>query len=156
MRGGNQAHPAGRGHRGIDLLAAIASSGDLAVTYRGTKPSAAWKGTPAENVLDLDPLSGPAVSFSGRAREAASKDPKNGNVAATLALAGAGFDATRIERVADPAASRNRHAYEVGLPLCRLSVDNESSASGANAKAAVATGYSILSEISRFRNPVVP
>lgn len=139
---------------GIDLLAALAGAGDLAVTYRGTKPPAAWKGTQAEVALDLDALCGPAVVFSGSAREAARLYPKNANVAATLALAGAGFDATAVVLMADPTASGNRHAYEVVSPLCRYSIEIENSASAANAKTSVTTAYSVLREINRFRNPV--
>ncbi|MFP4045352.1 MAG: aspartate dehydrogenase, partial [Rhodosalinus sp.] len=41
---------------GTDLLAALAPAGGLEVTYTGTKPPAAWKGTPAEPLLDLDAL----------------------------------------------------------------------------------------------------
>ncbi len=140
---------------GIDLLAALAPMGDLKVCYRGTKPPAAWKGTPASDLLDLNTLSGPNVFFSGTARQAAREYPKNANVAATLALAGAGFDETAVDLVADPAATGNQHAYEVISPVCRYSIEIENTASGANSKTSVTTIYSVLREINRFRNPVV-
>lgn len=140
---------------GIDLLAAIAPAGDITVTYRGTKPPAAWKGTPAEAILDLNAMTEPSVFFSGSAREAARTYPKNANVAATLALAGPGFEATMVELVADPAALGNQHAYEVQSPLCRYSVEIENKASGGNVKTSVATVYSVLREINRTRRPLV-
>jgi aspartate dehydrogenase len=140
---------------GIDLLSALAPAGNLVVTYRGTKPPAAWKGTPAEDILDLDALSEPTVFFSGSARAAARSYPKNANVAATLALAGAGLDATRVELVADPTAKGNRHTYEVRSPLCQYSMEIENAASGGNVKTSVATVYSVLREINRLRKPVV-
>ena len=140
---------------GIDLLAALARAGGLAVSYRGIKPPIAWKGTAAEDVLDLDAITKLTVFFSGSAREAARSFPKNANVAATLALAGAGFDATSVELVADPRAGGNRHAYEVVSPLCRYSLRIDNKASAANAKTSAATVYSMLREINRFRSPVV-
>lgn len=141
---------------GIDLLASIAPAGDVQVTYTGTKPPAAWVGTPAEAHVDLQALCAPVTFFEGSAREAAALGyPKNANVAATLALAGAGFDATRVALVADPSAQGNRHAYEVRSPICRYSVVIDNAASGGNAKTSVATVYSVLREINRTRATVV-
>ncbi len=136
---------------GIDLLAALAPAGDITVSYRGTKPPAAWEGTPAEAVLNLNDITEPFAFFSGSAREAARTYPKNANVAATLALAGAGFDAIKVELVADPAAAGNQHAYEVKSPLCQYSVEIENKASGENVKTSIATVYSVLREINRTR-----
>lgn len=98
---------------GLDLLAALPKSSLERVTYTGTKPPAAWAGSPAAVGRDLSALTGPETLFEGSAREAALRFPKNANVAATLALAGAGFDATEARLVADPSAQGNGHAYEV-------------------------------------------
>ncbi|WP_323778912.1 aspartate dehydrogenase [Leisingera sp.] len=138
---------------GIDLLSALGAAGGLEVTYRGIKPPKAWTGTPAEESLDLDHLGERAIFFTGNAREAATAYPKNANVAATLALAGAGFEATRVELVADPAASGNMHEYEVSSPLARYSMRIENLPSAGNAKTSVSTVYSVLREI---RNRIGP
>ncbi|WP_425093945.1 aspartate dehydrogenase [Tropicimonas sp. S265A] len=98
---------------GIDLVAALDKSKLRAVRYTGSKPPAAWAGSPAAEGRDLSRLSEPVVLFEGSAREAALRFPKNANVAATLALAGAGFDDTEARLVADPSARGNRHAYTV-------------------------------------------
>lgn len=137
---------------GIDLLSALALSGEVKVTYRGTKPPAAWRGTSAEHACDLAALTGPHVFFLGSAREAAIQYPKNANVAATLALAGAGFDATHVELVADPAASGNAHAYEVESAAGHFAMQIENAPSSGNAKTSLATVYSVIREIIRRRD----
>ncbi|SMH38206.1 aspartate dehydrogenase [Maritimibacter sp. HL-12] len=138
---------------GIDLVSALAAAGEVNLTYRGTKPPAAWAGTPAEQALDLAGLSAAETFFTGTAREAATAYPKNANVAATLALAGPGLDATRVELVADPAAPGNLHGYELVSPAARVRVDIENLPSAGNVKTSVATIYSVLREI---RNRVGP
>jgi aspartate dehydrogenase len=140
---------------GIDLLSALSAADDLEVVYKGTKPPAAWRGTLAEDVIDLDALDGPAIFFTGSAREAAAAYPKNANVAATLALAGAGFDATRVALIADPSAPGNLHAYEVRSPLATYSFRVENKASSGNARTSAATVYSALREIRNRIGPVV-
>jgi aspartate dehydrogenase len=139
---------------GIDLLAALGVAGGLSVRYRGTKPPRAWLGTPAETLLDLPGLQEPKTFFTGTAREAARDYPKNANVAATLALAGAGFDATEVELVADPAAGGNIHEYSVASPLARYSIRIENQPSAGNAKTSLTTVYSVLREIRNHIGPV--
>lgn len=139
---------------GIDLLAALGREGGLEVRYRGTKPPAAWKGSPAENALDLDALTAPAAFFTGSARQAAAAYPKNANVAATIALAGAGLDATRVELIADPAAPGNVHEYHVAAPSARFSIRIENRPSAGNARTSAATILSVLREIANRAGPV--
>lgn len=56
---------------------------------------------------------GPVTLFEGSAREAVAIFPKNVNVAATIALAGIGFDRTKVKILADPAVTRNQHEVHV-------------------------------------------
>lgn len=93
----------------LDILAAAKLAGLERVTFESRKAPLAWKGTPAETLVDLSNLTAPAAFFSGNAREAALRFPQNANVAAIVALAGAGFEATQVQLVADPAATANRH-----------------------------------------------
>jgi aspartate dehydrogenase len=97
---------------GLDLLAAARIGGMDSVTYIGRKPPAAWRGTRAETLLNLDDASGDAAFFSGTAREAALMFPQNANVTAAVAIAGVGFDATRVQLFADPKAVGNEHRIQ--------------------------------------------
>ena len=140
---------------GVDLLASLKKHGKLDVSYKGIKPPAAWSGTLADKLMNLDHLSKETVIFSGSAREAASKYPKNANVAATIALAGAGFEATKTELVADPNATGNIHEYSVDCPLAHYTLRVESQVSPGNAKTSMTTAYSIMREITNRIGPIV-
>ncbi|WP_071675576.1 aspartate dehydrogenase [Nioella nitratireducens] len=139
---------------GVDMLAALGAADAVSVRYRGTKPPQAWAGTPAEDALDLAALTEPATFFTGTAREAARCYPKNANVAATLALAGPGFEATEVALVADPAATGNIHEYDVEAPAARYSIRIEGKPSTGNIKTSVTTVYSVFREIRNRVGPV--
>ena len=98
---------------GIDWLAAARTTGLQRVVYRSRKPPAAWAGSAAEALCDLQALTSAFTFFRGTAREAALRFPRNANVAATVALAGRGFEDTEVEMIADPAAPGNQHEVEV-------------------------------------------
>ncbi|MDG2428007.1 MAG: aspartate dehydrogenase [Acidimicrobiales bacterium] len=94
---------------GVEALAAASAMGIEEVEHRITKPPSAWLGTPAEERCALDSLNEPQTFFTGTAADAASRFPKNANVAMTTALAGIGPERTRVTLVADPKATGNRH-----------------------------------------------
>lgn len=98
---------------GIDALGAARLAGLNSVTYKACKPAMAWSGTAAEEKLNLAGLKNAECFYKGSAREAALLYPKNSNVAATVALAGLGFDNTSVELIADPEATENIHEIEV-------------------------------------------
>ena len=132
---------------GIDALVAARLSGLKEVVYIGRKPPAAWRGTPAERLLDLDALTAPAGFFEGSAREAARDYPQNANVAAPVALAGAGFDATRVRLVADPGIVRNVHEVSVRSACADFTIRLEGHPSPANPKTSLTAGHSIAREV---------
>ena len=128
---------------GLDALAAAKLSGLQEVIYTGSKPPAAWRGTKAEQSVDLAALTAPVCFFEGSARDAARDYPQNANVAAAIALAGAGFDATQVRLVANPSLTRNRHEIAVRSGCSDFSIQLEGIASPANPKTSLMAGYSV-------------
>ncbi|WP_052281967.1 aspartate dehydrogenase [Kluyvera genomosp. 1] len=98
---------------GIDGLAAAKEGGLEHVTYQARKSPASWRGSYAEQLIDLNAVSEAQVFFEGSAREAARLFPANANVAATVALGGVGMDETRVQLMVDPATQRNTHTIHV-------------------------------------------
>ncbi|SFU21122.1 aspartate dehydrogenase [Sedimentitalea nanhaiensis] len=140
---------------GVDALAAARLSGLQGVIYTGRKPPSAWKGTEAEQRLDLDALTQEAVFFEGSARQAAKAFPKNANVAATLALAGVGMDATRVRLIADPQVTANIHEYEVRSAAVDYSVRLIGKASPLNPKTSLSTAFSLARTILNRSDAIV-
>lgn len=131
----------------LDALSAASVGGLDSVTYRGRKPPLGWRGSPAEATLDLSALTSAARHFQGDAREAALAYPKNANVAASIALAGAGFEATKVELFADPEISENIHEIKAQGAFGQLELCIRGRALADNPKSSALTAMSVVRRV---------
>lgn len=140
---------------GLDALKAVCAAGADEVRIAVTKPPAAWKGIDYVERLgiDLDRLDGPVTLFEGSAREGVPHFPANVNIAAVLALAGIGFDRTRLTVVADPALRFNTHFIHIRGRTGTIDLRFESVPSPDNPKTAMLACYSALAAIRQFGQP---
>jgi aspartate dehydrogenase len=73
--------------------------------------------------IDLKNIDKPTIIFQGNAKEAVKLFPKNVNVAATVSLAGIGFEDTKVKIIADPNTGQNHHRIEVAGTFGTLSAE---------------------------------
>jgi len=121
------------------------------VTYVARKPPLGWRGSPAEQQIDLDALqSGAQIHFEGTAREAALAYPKNANVAAAVAFAGVGFDATRVQLIADADVSTNIHEIEATGDFGNFTFKISGNSLPDNPRSSALAAMSVVSKLDNF------
>lgn len=154
-RGGGRLLLASGALGGLDYVRAVRHAERLELRYESRKPPAAWA---AElRALGQDPaaLSAPLTLFSGTAREAAARYPQNLNVAAALALAGPGFEATGVDVVCDPAATGNTHVVRAQSEFGTLSLEIANRPSPTNPKSSWIVAQTLLAAVDQHFSPVV-
>jgi aspartate dehydrogenase len=129
---------------GIDALSAASAMPLDSVVHRIVKPPAAWRGTAAESLVALEGLTHAVTFYSGTARDAATRFPKNANVTVIAALAGTGLDRTRVELVADPDVRDNVHMLSAAGDFGRLEVRIENRPLAANPKSSEMAALSLV------------
>ena len=140
---------------GIDALGAAKVAGLTKVRYTSRKPPKSWKNTPAEKVTDLDKVTSAVTLFTGPADEAAQLYPQNANVAATIALAGLGFDKTECTLIADPSANGNIHRIEVQGASGEFFIELRGKALAANPKTSMLAALSVVRAIRNREAAIV-
>jgi aspartate dehydrogenase len=140
---------------GLDVLGAARLAGLDAVTYLSNKAPRAWKGTAAEGMVDLDGLTQATVFFTGNAREAALRFPQNANVAAAVALAGAGFEKTQVHLAADPHAIGNRHRIQASGSFGEIDVSILGRTLAMNPKTSMLAPYSLVRSVMNLSSALV-
>lgn len=129
---------------GMDGLAAARLAGIDRVRYTSRKLPLAWKGTHAETLCDLGAVTAATEFLRTDARQAATLFPQNANVAATIALAGIGFERTEVSLNADPAAQGNTHLLEVEGPCGSMRIELRNKPFPDNPKTSMLAGLSLL------------
>lgn len=153
LHGGAVAVPAGA-LAGFDGLRSLRHAGLSSVSYTSTKPPSAWKNTPAEKEFALGELTEATVLFRGNAAQAALAYPKNANLAAAVALAGIGFDETRVVLLADPTAAANTGKVVAVSAAATLHLTMEARAFGENPKTSEITAASVMSALDNATSVV--
>jgi aspartate dehydrogenase len=141
---------------GLDALKAACAAGVEEVSIAVIKPPPAWKDVSFVERLgiDLDALTGPVTLFEGTAREGVPHFPANVNIAAVLALAGVGFERTRLRVIADPALRFNTHFIRITGPTGTIDLRFENVPSADNPRTAMLACYSALAALRQLSAPV--
>lgn len=140
----------------LDCLQAARTGRLESVTYVGRKPPAGWAGSPAEKVLDLAALTeGSAVHFEGSARDAAIEYPKNANVAAAVALAGVGFEATQVKLIADAGVSENIHEIQATGDFGSFQFQIRGKSLPDNPRSSALAAMSVVSKLEQLSKPII-
>jgi aspartate dehydrogenase len=155
-RSGARLYVPSGGIGGLDALKGACAAGEVEVSIQVAKPPAAWKTISFVESLgvDLDGLAAPATLYEGTARAGVAHFPQNVNIAAVLALAGVGFDRTRLRVVADPSLTRNTHTIRVSGMTGRFTIVLENVPSPDNPKTAWLACYSALAALKEYGSPV--
>lgn len=134
---------------GLDYIQAVCHAPDFKMTYESRKPVQAW--IPELKALGINEtsLNKELILFEGPADEAARRYPKNLNVAATLALAGAGMEATRVKVVVDPALEQNKHIIYVSSQFGEMKMEITNTPSPSNPKSSWIVAQSVSQVIRR-------
>ena len=143
-RGGRLHVPSGA-IAGLDALRGAAEAGLDEVTLVTAKPPAGF---------GLADVREPTVLFDGPASEAVLRYPKNVNVAAALALAGVGFERTRVRVVADPSLSANTHTIVARGPFGEMTCRVENRPSPDNPASSHLAALAVLALVRRMMSPV--
>lgn len=129
---------------GVQALSAAALLELDTVSHTIRKPPLAWKGTPAEALIDLAGVTASTVLFEGAARDAARNYPANANAVVLTSLAGLGLDRTRVLLVADPEVRRNVHEIKASGAFGDLHFRIENEAMASNPKTSDMTALSLV------------
>lgn len=156
-KGGSQLILATGAIVGLDAIRAarIGRIDSVKMVTRKPPKSLATAKQVVEDGKDLYKLTAPELLFKGTAREGARRFPANVNVAAAIALAGAGPDRTELEIWTDPAVERNTHRVVVEADTARIEVAIANVPSDENPGTGRITALSMLAALDRLASPFV-
>lgn len=140
---------------GLDGLKSASIGNIDSVTITTRKPPRGLAGAPfvIRNNIDLGSITDVTVLFEGPAREAVKAFPANVNVAATLSVAGIGFEKTQVRVVADPSITRNIHEITVRGVFGEFTSRTENVPSPANPKSSYLAQLSAIATLKKISSP---
>lgn len=137
---------------GIDALCAASLEAIDEVTLTTTKPPSAFGSNPylESRGIRASELRERTELFFGTAREAVKHFPQNINVAATISLAGVGFEKTKIRIMCDPQVATNEHHLKAKGKFGELDVVTRNVPSPRNPKTSYLAALSAISAIKKI------
>lgn len=140
---------------GLDYVRAVRPAAELDLAYESRKPPAAWARELQALGHDPETLEEPVTLFEGTARQAAASYPQNLNVAAALALAGSGFETTRVSVICDPRAKGNTHIVRSTSEYGEMHLSIVNRPSPTNPKSSWIVARALLAAIEQHFAPIV-
>lgn len=107
----------------VDWMSSVSISDVNYLSIIQSKPVRSWKGTPADDLIDLNSIKEKQCFFEGSARNAASIFKKSSNITAMLALSTIGLDETQVKLVADPNSDQMHTMVEFSSSAGSLKLD---------------------------------
>ncbi|WP_292466342.1 aspartate dehydrogenase [Methanolobus sp.] len=140
---------------GLDGLKSASIKDIYSVTLTTQKPPRGLAGAPyiIRNKIELDKINEKTVIFEGPASEAVKAFPANVNVAATLSIAGIGFEKTKVKIVANPALTRNIHEITVEGAFGEFTTRVENVPSPTNPKSSYLASLSAIATLKKISDP---
>lgn len=140
---------------GIDGVKSASVEEIYSVTLTTQKPPSGLAGAPyiVENDIDLDTIDSKTVLFEGPASEAVKLFPANVNVAATLSIAGIGFEKTKVRIVANPELTRNVHEINVRGAFGEFTSKVENIPSPTNPRSSFLAPLSAIATLKKITDP---
>ena len=139
---------------GMDGLAAAREAGLDEVVYISRKNPDSWRGSAAEQMINLDTVAEATAFFEGNAGEAARAFPANANVAATIALNGLGLEATRVVLMVDPHTRRNTHRIHARGAFGEMTIELAAHPLPSNPKTSMLAALSAVRACRQLLEPV--
>ncbi|AWE08566.1 aspartate dehydrogenase [Lysinibacillus sp. 2017] len=139
---GNQLYLPSGAIGGLDLLQNANALGTVTYVSLTTRK-------PASSLIK-EQIDEAQVVFEGKATDAIKQFPKNMNVSIVLALAGIGFDKTKVSLVADPHISQNIHEIQLLGDFGEATLTIKNNPLPANPKTSYLAAMSILGTLQRI------